>query len=156
MPQEACVEMKLKTKPSLVKLLQFVYCMENRNECIFDEETCKVSLRNYMTNILKDNKVAELYSNNKFPSNDIPNLKSLGIGVIILKRDANNNDNEQVLDEINSNDKENVLPTLIPQKNEQITSIIHQIHIDILLLLFLIVLQHYHYVFEFCFSDNND
>ncbi len=51
MPQEAYVEMILKTKPSLIKLLQFVYCMENRNECILDEETCKV-MRSYMENIL--------------------------------------------------------------------------------------------------------
>ncbi len=29
---------------------------------------------------------------------ELPNLKSLGIRVIIGQRDANNNDNEQVLD----------------------------------------------------------
>ncbi len=40
MPQEAYVEMILNTKSPLVKLLQFVYSMENRNEYVFLKSCC--------------------------------------------------------------------------------------------------------------------
>ncbi len=82
----AYATMKLKTESSLIKHLQFVYCMENRNECIFDEETCKLQMRNYMKNILKYEKVDDLYQNNNLSQNyiDIPNLQRLGSELLLF------------------------------------------------------------------------
>ncbi len=107
------IKMQLKTESALVKHLQFVYCMQTRNECIFDAERCKLSMRKYMKDSLKYEKVDDLYRNNKLPQNSIPNLRRLGIRVIVVQQNIDN-DNDQLMEE-----NENVVPFLEEHINVQ-------------------------------------
>ncbi len=116
--------MKLQTESSLIKNLQFVYCMEQKNGCIFDEETCKLSMRNYLKNTLKFEKVGDLYQAIKLPQNYIPNLKRLGIRFMVQRRQNIDNDNAYQMEENQDvNNSENPTVLALPPLQEINTNV---------------------------------